>query len=139
VRDGNLRTNLDKNRRARDARGYIDHHHRESEEWELWHRVEYDREYGPPLVVHRIMEHEERNCHNVENRRHAQYEADYSHPEGPVPNPDHQPRSQAVAPAQSQGGTQAGDGSDDMAITAFPALPPRLRSLTYPDNFKTNI
>jgi hypothetical protein len=31
--------------------------------------------------------------HNVENRRRAQYEADYDHPEGPVPNSDCQPRS----------------------------------------------
>jgi hypothetical protein len=26
-----------------------------------------------------------------------------------------------------------------MAITVFPALAPRLRSVTYPDNFKPNI
>jgi hypothetical protein len=37
--------------------------------------VEYDREYRPPGVVHRIMEREERDCHAVENRRRAQYEA----------------------------------------------------------------
>jgi hypothetical protein len=34
---------------------------------------------------------------------------------------------------------QVGDSGDDMAITAFPALAPRLRSVAYPDNFKPNI
>jgi hypothetical protein len=39
------------------------------------------------------MECEERDRHDVENRRRAQYEADYGHPEGPIPNQDRQPRS----------------------------------------------
>ena len=47
AKDGNLRDNLDNNRRARDARGYIDQRHREREERELRRRAEYDREYGP--------------------------------------------------------------------------------------------
>jgi hypothetical protein len=34
---------------------------------------------------------------------------------------------------------QVGDNSDDMAITAFPALAPHLRSVTYPIDFKPNI
>jgi hypothetical protein len=69
ARDGDLRANLDKNRRARDARSYIDQRHREREERELQHRAEYDREYNLTGVVHRIMEREERDRHNVENRR----------------------------------------------------------------------
>jgi hypothetical protein len=48
-------------------------------------------------------------------------------------------RIQIVAPTQSRGGAQAGAAADDMAITAFPALAPRLRSVAYPDNFKPNI
>jgi hypothetical protein len=44
-----------------------------------------------------------------------------------------------VASAQSRGSAQAGAAADDMAITAFPALAPRLRSVAYPDNFKHNI
>jgi hypothetical protein len=44
-----------------------------------------------------------------------------------------------VAPAQDNGAAQVDDNGDDMAITAFPALAPRLRSVTYPDNFKPNI
>jgi hypothetical protein len=39
------------------------------------------------------MERKERDRHDVENRRRAQYEADYGHPEGSVPIPDRQPRS----------------------------------------------
>jgi hypothetical protein len=70
-----LRANLDKNRRGRNARGYIDQHHREHEEWELRRRLNYDREYGPPGGIHRIMEREEREHHDVENWRRAQYEA----------------------------------------------------------------
>jgi hypothetical protein len=31
------------------------------------------------------MDHEERECHDVENWRRAQYEKDYGHPEGLVP------------------------------------------------------
>jgi hypothetical protein len=93
-----LRTNLDKNRRDRDARGYIDQHHRECEERELRRHLDYDREYGPPGGIHRIMEHE-RKRHDVENQRRAQYEKDYDHPEGPVHNPARQPRSEVVAAA----------------------------------------
>jgi hypothetical protein len=85
------------------------------------------------------MEREERERHDVENRRQAQYEADYSHPEGPVPNPDHHPRSQIAAAAQDDVAVQVVDNDNDMAITAFPALAPRLRSVAYPDNFKPNI
>jgi hypothetical protein len=44
-----------------------------------------------------------------------------------------------VASAQNEGGAQIGDNSDDMAIIAFPALAPRLRSVAYPDNLKPNI
>jgi hypothetical protein len=44
-----------------------------------------------------------------------------------------------VAPAQDKGPAQVGGNGDDMAITTFPALVPRLRSVTYPDNFKPNI
>jgi hypothetical protein len=45
------------------------------------------------------MEREERERHDVKNRRHAQYEVAYGHPKGPVLNPDRQPRSQIVAAA----------------------------------------
>jgi hypothetical protein len=79
----------------------------------------------PPSVVYQIMEREERDRHDVVNRRHAQYEADYGHPEGPVPNSDQQPRSQIVAAAQDDVAAQVGDNGDDMAITAFPALASR--------------
>jgi hypothetical protein len=85
------------------------------------------------------MEREERDRHDVENRRRALYEADYGHPENLVPNPDHQPRSQIVATAQDDVAAQVGDNGDDMAITTFNALAPRLRSVAYPDNFKLNI
>jgi hypothetical protein len=85
------------------------------------------------------MEREERDRHDVEYQRRAQYEADYGHPEGPVPNPDHQPRSQVVALAQDDVAAKVGDNGDDMAITAFPVLAPRLQSVAYPDNFKPNI
>jgi hypothetical protein len=44
-----------------------------------------------------------------------------------------------VAPTQDDGAAQVSDNGDDMAITAFPTLAPRLRSVTYPDNFKPNI
>jgi hypothetical protein len=44
-----------------------------------------------------------------------------------------------VAPTQDEGTAQVGDNGDDMAITAFPALAPRLRSVAYPNNFKPNI
>jgi hypothetical protein len=46
----------------------------------------------PPGAVYRMMEREERDRHDVENWWHAQYKADYDHPEGPVPNLDRQPR-----------------------------------------------
>jgi hypothetical protein len=55
------------------------------------------------------MEREERERHNVENRWRAQYEADYGHPEGPVPNSDRQPRSQIVAAVPEDDATQVGD------------------------------
>jgi hypothetical protein len=133
ARDGDLRANLDKNRRNCDARDYIDQRHREREERELRRRVEYDHEYGPLGVVHRIMQHDERN-------RRTQYEADYGHPEGPAPNPYRQPRSLVVALARSRGGAQVGDGGDDMAITTFPAAgsSPQVGGLP-PNNFKPNI
>jgi hypothetical protein len=134
-----LRANLNQNRRGRDARGYIDQRHREREERELRRRLNYDRKYGPPSGIHRIMEREERERHNVENRQCAQYEAEHGHPEGPVCNPDRQPRSQVVAAARDDDAAQVGDSGDDMAIAAFPALAPRLRSVAYPDNFKPNI
>jgi hypothetical protein len=44
-----------------------------------------------------------------------------------------------MAAAQHDVATQVGDSGDDMAITAIPALAPRLRSITYIDNFKPNI
>jgi hypothetical protein len=40
-----------------------------------------------------------------------------------------------VAIGQDDVAAQVSDEGDDMAITAFPALAPRLRSVTYPDNF----
>jgi hypothetical protein len=85
------------------------------------------------------MEHEERNCHKVENRRRAQYKEDYGHPEEGALNEHRHTRSQVVAPAQSRGGTQARVTTDDMAITTFLVLAPRLRSVAYPNNFKPNI
>jgi hypothetical protein len=44
-----------------------------------------------------------------------------------------------VAAAQDDVAAQVSDNGDDMVITAFPALAPRLRSVAYLDNFKTNI
>jgi hypothetical protein len=44
-----------------------------------------------------------------------------------------------VAATRDDDAAQVGDSGDDMAITAFPALAPRLRSVAYPDNFKPNI
>jgi hypothetical protein len=85
------------------------------------------------------MEREKRERHDVENWRRAQYEKAYSHPEGPVPNPDRRPRSQIVALAPDDDVAQVGDSGNDMAITAFPALAPLLRSVAYPDNFIPNI
>jgi hypothetical protein len=76
------------------------------------------------------MECEERDRHNVKNRRHAQYEAEYGHPEGLVPNPDSQPRPQIVAVAQDDVLAQVGHNGEDMAITVFPALASHLRSVT---------
>jgi hypothetical protein len=136
---GNLHVNLDKNRRDHDDRGYTDQRHREREERELRRCLDYDREYGPPGGVHRIMEREERECHDVENRWRAQYEAEHGHPECLVCDPDRQPRSQVVATARDDDTAQVGDNGDDMAITAFSALVPHLRSVAYPDNLNPNI
>jgi hypothetical protein len=44
-----------------------------------------------------------------------------------------------VASAVGDEAAQVGDSGDDMAITAFPALAPRLWSVSYPDNFKPSI
>jgi hypothetical protein len=44
-----------------------------------------------------------------------------------------------VDTARDDNAAQVGGSGDDMAITAFPALVPRLRSVSYPDNFKPNI
>jgi hypothetical protein len=44
-----------------------------------------------------------------------------------------------VAAAQDDDAAQVGDSGDDMAITSFPALAPRIRSVAYPNNFKHNI
>jgi hypothetical protein len=44
-----------------------------------------------------------------------------------------------VATALDNDTAQVGDSADDKAITAFPALAPRLRSVSYPDDFKPNI
>jgi hypothetical protein len=44
-----------------------------------------------------------------------------------------------VAAAWDNDVAQVGDNGDDMAITAIPALAPRLRSVAYPENFKPNI
>jgi hypothetical protein len=126
ARDGDLRANLDKNRCGRDARGYIDQRNREHEERELRCCLDYDRGYGPLGAVHRVIKLEERDRHDFGNRRRAQYKTDYGHLEGPIPNMDHQPRSQVMATAHSRGSAQVGDSGDDMAITAFPVLAPRL-------------
>jgi hypothetical protein len=133
------RANLDKKRCDRDAHGYIDQRHREREEQELQRRLDYDCEYGPLGGIHRIMEREECERHDVENKRRAQYEKDYGHSKGLVPNPDRWPRSQIVASARGDDAAQVGNSGDDMAITAFPALAPRLQSVDYPDNFKPKI
>jgi hypothetical protein len=47
----------------------------------------------------------ERERHDIENRRRAQYEKDYGHPEGPFRNPARQPRSDVVAAAQDDDAT----------------------------------
>jgi hypothetical protein len=44
-----------------------------------------------------------------------------------------------MAAAKDDVAAPVGDNGDDMAITAFPALAPRLRSIAYRDNFKPNI
>jgi hypothetical protein len=111
----------------------------EREERELRRRLDYDCEYGPLGGIHRIMEREERERHDVENRRRDPYKKGYGRPEGLVPNPDRRPRSQIVASTRGDDAVQVGDSGDDMAITTFPALAPRLRSVAYPDNFKPNI
>ena len=56
-------------------RAYVDQRHREREERELRHSLEYDREYGPPGAVHHIMERELRDRHDIENKRRALYDA----------------------------------------------------------------
>jgi hypothetical protein len=64
---GDMHVNLDKNRRDRDARGYIDQRHREREEWEL-RRIWTTIASAAPGAVQHIMEREERDHHNIENR-----------------------------------------------------------------------
>jgi hypothetical protein len=44
-----------------------------------------------------------------------------------------------MAAARDDDATQVDDNGKNMAITAFPVLVPRLRSVAYPDNFKPNI
>jgi hypothetical protein len=44
-----------------------------------------------------------------------------------------------VDAAQDDDAAQVGNNGDDMALTAFPALAPRLRSVAYLDNFNLNI
>jgi uncharacterized membrane protein SpoIIM required for sporulation len=44
-----------------------------------------------------------------------------------------------MPPTQDEGAAQVRDNIDDMAITTFPVLAPRLQSVAYPDNFKPNI
>jgi hypothetical protein len=68
AQDGDLRANLDKNRRGCDTCGYIDQRHWERKDQELLRRLDYDREYAPLGAVHRIMEREERDRHDIENR-----------------------------------------------------------------------
>jgi hypothetical protein len=85
------------------------------------------------------MEREECERHDVENWRRARYEKDYGHPKGPVRNPARQSRSEVVATEQDDDAAQVGDSGDDMDLTAFPALAPRLQSVAYPDNLKPNI
>jgi hypothetical protein len=85
------------------------------------------------------MEREDRDRHDVKNWRRSRYEADYGHPEGPVPNLDHQPRSLVMGPTEDDGAAQVGDNVDDMAISSFPVLAPHLRSVAYPDDFKPNL
>jgi hypothetical protein len=72
------------------------------------------------------MDRKDSEHHDVENRWRAQYEANYGHPEGPVPNPDHQPRSHIMSAARDDDAAQVGNNDDNMEITAFPALAPRL-------------
>jgi hypothetical protein len=85
------------------------------------------------------MEREECDLHDVENKCQVVYGVEYGYPEVVAPNPNHQPRSQVVVPAQSSGVTQASGVVDNIAITVFLALAPHLRSVAYPNNFKTNI
>jgi hypothetical protein len=77
--DGDLRANLDRDRRARDAHDYISV--TTSARNVSCGIVRGTTASTPPSAVHHIMEHEERGHHDVENRHHAQYEADYGHPE----------------------------------------------------------
>jgi hypothetical protein len=85
------------------------------------------------------MEREERERHDVEKQRRAQYEAEHGHPEGSARNPDRQLRSQVVATPRDDDLAQVGNSGGDMAITAFPALALHVQSVAYPDNFKPNI
>jgi hypothetical protein len=44
-----------------------------------------------------------------------------------------------VDAVQDNDAAQVCDSGDNLALTAFPALVPRLRSVAYPYNFKPNI
>jgi hypothetical protein len=44
-----------------------------------------------------------------------------------------------VAAARDDDAAQVSDSGDDMAITSFPSLAPRIWSVAYPNNFKNNI
>jgi hypothetical protein len=44
-----------------------------------------------------------------------------------------------MATAQDDTAAKVGDNGNDMVITTFPALTPRLGSVAYPDNFNPNI
>jgi hypothetical protein len=63
----------------------------------------------------------ERERHDIENRRRAQYEKDYDHPEGPVRNPARQPRSEVVA------ATQDDDAAQVTIVATTWLLPPSSR------------
>jgi hypothetical protein len=138
---GDLRTNLDKNRCGRDARGYIDQRHRECEEWELRRRLDYDREYDPraPSIaswsVKSAITTTSRTDDVPSTRQTTTTLRVWSVARISSPGP----RSQVMAPAQDEGASQVGDNVDDMSITTFPALAPHLRSITYPNNFKLKI
>ena len=97
-----------------------------------------------PGGVHRIMERELRDQHEIENRRRAKYDADHGDPAVVQTNQDRQPRSQVVLPERSGHSaprevTPARGSGDDLALNAFPALDARFKRVEYPDNFKPNI